>query len=342
LNATVSLTLRLRSLLLLTGLVFLPVVAPAAAPLGAEPIPVKSETIDAFGIGSDETRFGSLEFLGGLELWSHSSKFGGMSAIRMLDDDRFIGVMDTGFWYFGTLERDKSGKLSGVSDYSVGPIVGSGGGKHDADAEGMVVVGDRAYVSFERDHRIEAFDLDSIPRKAATGKVRQPIPMNEFRDNAGMEALTRAPQNGPLKGSLVALTEKSLDKKGDMFAAVLSGPRKGVFFVHRWGRYDITDADFLPDGDLLILERRFNLADGVGMRIRRIAVDDIRPGATVDGEVIIEANLTNQIDNMEGLDVFAGPDGGTRIMLVSDDNRSILQRTLMLEFRLVDAPEVVN
>ncbi len=323
------------------GLGLFPAIGALSAPAGTESIPVQTEAIDRFRVGSEEKRFGSLEFVGGLELFSHSSKFGGISAIRMLDDRNFMGVMDTGYWYFGTLERDDVGRPSAVTDFAVGKILGNGELKYDSDAEGMVIDGNRVLVSFERDHRIGAFDLDLIPR--SEGKiVPHPIPLNEFRSNAGMEAITIAPSGGALDGSIVVLTEKSLNKKGDIFAAVLSGSQKGVFFVRRWGRYDITDADFLPNGDLLILERRFNLADGLGMRIRRISAGEIRPGATVDGEVILEANLSNQIDNMEGLDVFQTPDGGTHIMLVSDDNRSILQRSLMLEFRLVDEQKTVN
>jgi hypothetical protein len=38
---------------------------------------------------------------------------------------------------------------------------------------------------------------------------------------------------------------------------------------------------------------------------------------------------------MEGLDVMQLPDGDIRIVIVSDDNHSIMQRNLMLEFRLI-------
>ena len=88
--------------------------------------------------------------------------------------------------------------------------------------------------------------------------------------------------------------------------------------------------------DLLLLERRFSLAGGVGMRIRRIAGGDIAAGETVDGAVLIEADFGYQIDNMESLDVFAGPGGSTHILLASDDNHSLLQRNIVLEFRLVE------
>ena len=66
---------------------------------------------------------------------------------------------------------------------------------------------------------------------------------------------------------------------------------------------------------------------------RRIAGETIRPGAVLDGEVLIEVGLPHQIDNMEGIAVSPHP-RGHRITLVSDDNRSLLQRTLLLEFLL--------
>ena len=72
------------------------------------------------------------------------------------------------------------------------------------------------------------------------------------------------------------------------------------------------------------------------MRIRRIAGADIKPDAVVDGKVIFKADSREQIDNMEGIDVFDAADGSLHVILVSDDNHSILQRSLMLEFRLRD------
>jgi hypothetical protein len=72
------------------------------------------------------------------------------------------------------------------------------------------------------------------------------------------------------------------------------------------------------------------------MRSRRISADDIRAGALVDGKVLLQAGLSYQIDNMEGIDAIQAEDGSTHVILVSDDNHSILQRSLMLEFKLVE------
>ena len=71
------------------------------------------------------------------------------------------------------------------------------------------------------------------------------------------------------------------------------------------------------------------------MRIRRIPLADIKQGALVDGPALIEADLAYQIDNMEGIAVHRNARGETIITLVSDDNFSVLQRNLLLQFALV-------
>ncbi len=50
----------------------------------------------------------------------------------------------------------------------------------------------------------------------------------------------------------------------------------------------------------------------------------------------MEADYGNQIDNMEGLGIHRDARGRTILTLISDNNRSILQRTLLLRFVLGD------
>ena len=135
---------------------------------------------------------------------------------------------------------------------------------------------------------------------------------------------------------MVALSERSVDENGNLFAAIVDGPQAGVFTVKRDPPFNITDADFLPNGDLLLLERRFNIASGVGMRIRRITGSEIKKGAVLDGDVLLEAGAGYQIDNMEGLSITQNEKGHINVTLVSDDNHSFLQRNLLLEFRLIE------
>ena len=332
---------RFRAVLTL-GVALLAVLSSASArSAGLQNLDVEISPIENFKIGSSETKFGRLEFVGGLEMTSSGADFGAFSAFRFLDGgSQFVGVADTGFWFAGRVERDALGKPSGISDFKMNAVQNIDGSednqKWHTDAEGMVIVGDRVTASFERVHRIASgvFDFDTLTTKLTSEKL--PVAKSELRNNRGFETLALSPSDSPLAGARVAVTEKSLNKKGDIFAAVMEGPKKGVFFVARNGEFDITDGDFLPNGDLLLLERSFNMAQGVAMRLRVIAGDKIEPGATVDGAVLLESNMAYQIDNMECLDVWQDAEGVSRITLISDDNHSILQRNVLLEFKLTN------
>ena len=70
------------------------------------------------------------------------------------------------------------------------------------------------------------------------------------------------------------------------------------------------------------------------MRIRRVSLASIKPDALVDGKALIEADLAYQIDNMEGIAVSRNARNETIITLVSDDNFSVIQRNLLLQFML--------
>ena len=312
-----------------------------------EMLDIQASPIANFKIGSDEKQFGRLEFAGGLEMASAGRNLGALSAFRFLDaGSKFIGVADTGFWFSGSVTRDELGRPRGISGFRMKEMTdgASGGhaGKWQSDAEGLLVDGARLTVSFERVHRISSgtFDADTLEMNLKNEKL--PIAKTELRSNRGFETLALSPAGGALSGARVAVTEKSLNKAGSIFAAVMEGPKKGIFYIARNGEFDITDGDFLPNGDLLLLERRFNMADGIAMRLRQIPGDRIEPGATLDGEVVLEANMSYQIDNMEAMDVWQDASGATRITMMSDDNHSILQRNILLEFKLADSPKSTN
>ena len=81
--------------------------------------------------------------------------------------------------------------------------------------------------------------------------------------------------------------------------------------------------------------RSYSIATGVGLRLRRIAGDKVAGGTqAIDGEVVLQANMAYQIDNMEAMDVWTRADGATMVSMMSDDNHSMLQRNLYLEFLL--------
>lgn len=316
----------------------------STAAVGAEngdaiPAEVRSYPIQNFKIGSSQRKFGRLEYVGGFEMRSKLDQFGAMSGFRFLTPgERFVGVTDSGYWFYGSVDRDAEANPTGFSDFTMQPMIdadgSAGASKWNSDAEGLAVNGDRVTVGFEREHRIAEFDVRPGDMGAEIRQLDFVVPAHELRRNKGFETVAYTPAASSLSGARIAITERSIDTQGNIFAAILEGPEKGVFKVVRRGTFDITAGAFLANGDLLLLERSFDIANGVQIRFRQIDTATIKRGSTVDGEVIFEADLRYQIDNMEGLDTWLDADGRQRVSIVSDDNLSFLQRNLYLEFIL--------
>jgi hypothetical protein len=328
----------LRALSLIAALV---VALPVARADTTKPFPVEIRAIPIsnFRIASSDTRFGAFEFVGGIELRAQESAFGQLSSMRFLSPGTdFIGVADHGYWFFGSIERDSNHVPIGVRDFRMQGIVDRTGAllerKADKDAEGLDVFDGVATVAFERNARVAQYAVDPAGMAGPLRELDFIIPRGELRHNQGFETIVHAPRDSALQGALVVIAERSVDPQGNIFAAILDGPQRGMFKVRRSDEFDVTDGVFLPGGDLLLLERRFSLSHGVGMRLRRIAGDSLRKGALVDGDTLMEVGLTHRIDNMEAIDAWRREDGELVISLMSDDNQSFLQRTLYLEFVL--------
>ena len=56
----------------------------------------------------------------------------------------------------------------------------------------------------------------------------------------------------------------------------------------------------------------------------------------VDGPVIVEADDMYQVDNMEAISVHCDPSGEVVLTLMSDNNYASNQRTLLLQFTMMD------
>jgi hypothetical protein len=310
-------------------------------PPGFAPVAVETTPIEAFDRAGSATRFGALAFRGGLVLSSPDPDFGSLSGLAFSPDGTTLyGIADTGFW-FRAVPVETDGRLTGLAAPMLAPILDKAGEplarKRDGDAEGLrIFVKDgkeTALVSFEQVNELRQFVAAPDLASARSRTLKLPS-MKGVRRNQGFEAVAVAPEASPLAGAVVLIAERSLDRAGNHRGWIVGGKRPGTFALKRSDDFDVTDAAFLPGGDLLVLERRFSLLGGLGMRIRRIAAASLKPGATVDGPALIEGDMRDQVDNMEGLAVRAGEDGGALIAVVSDNNRAIIQRTVLFFFAL--------
>ncbi len=204
------------------------------------------------------------------------------------------------------------------------------------DTESIAEDDGTLYVGIERVHQIVRFNYGKEGLLARGRPIALPAGVRALPANKGVEALVFVPKGFPLAGSLIAISERGLDKMGNIIGFLIGGPTPGNFAIKRSSNYDITDAALMPGGDVLLLERRFGWDSGLGARMRRVALDDIKPRALVDGSVLFEADLGYEIDNMEGLSVHRDAAGQIVLTLVSDDNFSAVQRTLLLQFIMAE------
>ncbi|MGQ0675804.1 MAG: esterase-like activity of phytase family protein, partial [Rhodospirillales bacterium] len=148
-------------------------------------------------------------------------------------------------------------------------------------------------------------------------------------DNGGIETLALWPD-----GRVLLISEQARDAQGDVKAWLLAGNRWHGLGYALGGEYLPTDAAVLPGGDLLVLERRYGLLTALGARLVRVPGARVAPGGRLYGETLAEWGAPLSVDNMEGMAVARGAGDGALVWLISDDNKSRAQRTLLLLFRL--------
>lgn len=310
------------------------------APRAVDPpqtIQITAQTIDSFDSRDPgRTKFGALTFRGGLVLTSPHREFGGLSAIRLNADGKsLIAVSDRGQWLRGRIEY-RGDKPVGIVDAEMAPMLGPDGNplrrRGWYDAESLAQSGGTLFVGIERVHQILRFDYGRNGLTARGQPMALPPAMKRLTYNAGIECLV--PMSGPRAGgALIAITERSLDPAGNILGFVVGGAKPGSFAVRRTDEFDVSDCAATPKDGLVILERRFSWTRGLAIRMRRLAMADVQTGGgALDGPEIFFADMGQQVDNMEGLSIHRSPDGQLILTMISDDNFSAIQRTLLLQF----------
>jgi len=311
--------------------------APTSAGNKAEPGPVALSTKVLQLDPEDPKResIGRLIWRGGIEITSQASRFGGLSGLLVSGDGaRLLAVSDRGNWLSARLRYDAGGRLIGLEDGQMARLRDLDGDaiskKRLRDAEDLAELADGSIVvSFEDEHRIWRYDTDQGRPLSRPTAWPNPEGLEDAPDNSGLEALTDLADGG-----LLALTENQ--EAGAGKAGYLW--RDGA-----WSRLTYRPvADFKPTsasrvpggGDVLVLERTAHLLGGFNVRLVRIAAGDIRPGAALHGEELARWGAPLTIDNFEAVAARRAADGTIPIYLLSDDNFSPLQRTLLLMFAL--------
>lgn len=320
------------------GIGLLLALAPGA---NAEPVRVNVTASPIRALMSDgRVRIGHLEFRGGLALSGDSKDFGGVSGLTIdARGENFLAVTDRGQWVRGRILADGD-TPTGLTDVVMAPLLGSDGrplaDQGRADSESLARTPDGYAVGIERKQEVWSFK-GADPLSIRGQRIASGGPLAKLGYNQGIEALAWLPgKAGATKGgALIIVAEKSPTNENALPGYIVSGSKLSPFTIVRHPDFDATDIALAPDGSLYLLERRFTWATGVGMRMRRFPASAIKARATIDGEIIFTADRTAQIDNMEALAIHVNAAGETILTVMSDDNFSALQRTLLLRFAVV-------
>ena len=317
-----------------------------SSPAAAVEVTVSASPISQFKDSLVDQPADRLVFRGGIALVSQEDTFGGLSSLTMTGpDQQATFVTDRGHFVSGQLVYDDAGRLFGFIGTTVEPMLNSKGEvlprQYARDAESV----DTVYrdgvpvavrVGFEHLTRVADFALTDGRPGGPAREVAIPQWLTDLRTNETLESLCIAPPASPIAGSTLLLTEEALDADGNHRGWLLGQNDKGPIGYVNSPVVNPTDCAFLPNGDLLVLERGVSMLSFV-MNLRRVPAAEVKPNTIMSGELLLSAT-GGSIDNMESLAVHTAPDGELRILIGSDNNFNDWQRTLLLEFALPEVP----
>ncbi|HEX5008148.1 MAG TPA: esterase-like activity of phytase family protein [Hyphomonadaceae bacterium] len=327
-------------------------------------IPLKATAVPLQALNPSRKKLDRLTYVAGFHLSSPSDRFGGLSGLDVLDDGNLLAVSDQGDFIWIDLATDGvtpiAARIAAMRD-SNGDFLRD---KTEGDAEGLAVNDGLALVSYERDFRVLAFDL------AACGAAARGTPITlgghsaplsetfaaariEVGNNSGPEALgvtrdwtlltgleTKTGQASPLSvRPLEALPDFGV-RLGyglpefvgmDIIEDDVEKKDLRVFSLHR-------ARNALSPNVISIAETRLKRSLDRASLPRRVVgeIDERSHVRFAAGETrkLADMSLLFTIDNFEGIAAKEMPDGSVRLYLISDNNFSASQRTLLMVFDL--------
>ncbi|MEC7256511.1 MAG: esterase-like activity of phytase family protein [Pseudomonadota bacterium] len=261
----------------------------------------------------------------------------GLSGIEVASDGMaFHMVSDRGWFLTGRFERDAE-TISGLVLDRIDPILGIDGLPVSArrlgdwsDAEGLAMAPDGTYwISFERWARVAPYAPGGPDEGAGlpkAGWIRDHLDFATYADNRQLEALAIAPD-----GTLYTFAEQPLAGDFAIYRLTDGTTWEVAGHIAPQDRFAIVGADFGPDGQLYLLERKLRLGLWWQNRIRRLSVD------APDEIETLWTGAPGAYGNLEGLALWMRGDE-IRAIAVSDTNGAPHEPTQFVEFRLIRAP----
>ena len=240
-----------------------------------------------------------------------------------------IAVSDKGQLWQARLRHDENGRLLEVDDWlliNIARLPDDRTGSRGVDAEALAGDDRTLVVAYEGYHRLRQLSLtaleappERLPRLEGLGGP----------SNSGIESLTRLGND-----RLLAIAERVGAVGGvGLSAWLIDGDHVDDLVYVPTPGFVPTGADRSVD-TLYIVERQFSLFGGFRSRLLTVPASEIHAGAHFKGTGLAAFRFGDLGENFEGIAARKAPDGRTLVYLLSDDNFSLLQRTVLLQLAL--------
>lgn len=262
--------------------------------------------------------------LAGWILSSRDSDFGGLSALSV-DERGFLAVADTGALV--RLARDlRSADIQSFPRTCVPHLL-----KKERDSESLArdPKSGTLWIGFEFRNAICRVD------PSGNAAFYAPRLMQYWPKVSGPEAMIRRPD-----GRVLVFAERSSNDVPEspllLFDRDPTDPSARVVPMRYRppDGYRPTDAAMLPDGRMLVVNRRFSLPFSFAAIVTLVQPFAEKSGLVLSGRPVIWLTQPPTADNFEGIAV-SQREGRTFVWLVSDDNFLPYQETYLLKFELI-------
>ncbi len=244
-----------------------------------------------------------------------SLMFGGYSALLALPGEGLRAFSDRAF-RLTLIAPDADDPQQLIDRQLVAP--GDSQRLWDIESAASDPAGRRYWLGYEGRHTIHRFTPEGqiLGKRDLTGEV-------DWGDNGGAEAMTRLAD-----GRFVILPEGG--REGVIFAydPVEGAPLQRFAFRNPAPGFAATDMAQLPDGRLLVLMRDVVWAWPTFTSLIAIGPPP-QAGGVFAPETVLRLDPAIPRENYEGLALRPRGDGRIDVWLISDDNLSVIQRTLL-------------
>ena len=203
----------------------------------------------------------------------------------------------------------------------------------NGDSEGLDIIrrnnSVELIISFEGNSRVDRYNTRgeyigniALPKKIANKR-------NYRHGNKALESVAVHPKYGVITAAELPLKANSINTQ----TVYSQHGKEWNFPRYKAAESSITALEVLGNGDILVLERAFSgIFQPLVISLRQLQVNkcDRNNNCPIKDIAVFSSAKGWNMDNFEGLTQLSG----NRYLMVSDDNKSPLQQTLMMMFKI--------